>query len=150
MRILHTSDWHVGKVLKGRNRHDEHIRAFALTADRAVPPGALEMFLDLLRSAHGPKLLRLKGIVRLADDPDRPMVVHGVQEIFHPPVRLDRWPDGDRRTRLVFITRDLPEGFVRRMFDAFMGTLAPDTPDSAAMTDNPLALGGFTPPSRRT
>ncbi len=24
MKILHTSDWHVGKVLKGRDRHDEH------------------------------------------------------------------------------------------------------------------------------
>jgi DNA repair protein SbcD/Mre11 len=25
MKILHTSDWHVGKVLKGRDRHDEHV-----------------------------------------------------------------------------------------------------------------------------
>lgn len=132
-----------------RNRHDAHIRSFALATDRAVPAGSLEMFLDLLRSAHGPKVLRMKGIVRLAEDPDRPLVVHGVQEIFHPPVRLDRWPDEDRRTRLVFITRDLPEGFVRRIFEAFTGALAPDTPDPAAMTDNPLALSGFTPPSRR-
>jgi G3E family GTPase len=145
----HHHDHRAGQDPHDRNRHDEHIRAFALTADRAVPAGALEMFLDLLRSAHGPKLLRLKGVVRLAEDPERPLVVHGVQEIFHPPARLERWPDGDRRTRLVFITRDLPEGFVRRMFDAFMGTLAPDTPDSAAMTDSPLALSGFTPPSRR-
>ncbi len=91
----------------------------------------------------------MKGIVRLAEDPERPLVVHGVQEIFHPPARLDRWPDADRRTRLVFITRDLPEGFVRRMFDAFTGALAPDTPDPSAMTANPLALGGFTPPSQR-
>lgn len=108
-----------------------------------MPGGALEMFLDLLRSAHGPKVLRMKGIVRLAEDPDRPMVIHGVQEVFHPPARLERWPDGDRRTRLVFITRDLDEDFVRRLFDAFAGTLAPDTPDAAAMTDNPLAIAGF-------
>ncbi len=131
-----------------RNRHDEHIRAFALATDRAVPAGALEMFLDLLKSAHGPKVLRMKGIVRLAEDPERPLVVHGVQEIFHPPARLERWPDGDKRTRLVFITRDLPEDFVRRLFDAFAGTLAPDTPDSAAMTDNPLVITGFTPARR--
>ena len=132
-----------------RNRHDEHIRAFSLTTDRPVPAGSLEMFLDLMRSAHGPKLLRMKGIVHLAEDPEHPLVIHGVQEVFHPPARLERWPDDDHRTRIVVITRDLPEGFVRRMFDAFVGTLAPDTPDPAAMTASPLALTGFTPPSGR-
>jgi G3E family GTPase len=131
------------------NRHDASIRAFALSTDRAVPIGALEMFLDLLRSAHGPKVLRLKGIVRTAEDRDHPLVVHGVQEIFHPPARLAAWPDDDRRTRIVMITKDLPEDFVRRLFDAFAGTLAPDTPDTATLAENPLGLAGFTPPSRR-
>lgn len=131
------------------SRHDG-VNAFSLVSDGALPVGALEMFLELLRAAHGPKLLRLKGVVRLAEDPERPLVVHAVQELFHPPVRLSAWPDADRRTRLVFITRDLPEDEVRRLFDAFAGILAPDTPDRRAMTDNPLALSGFTPPSRRT
>jgi G3E family GTPase len=131
------------------NRHDASIRAFALTADRPVPAGALEMFLDLLRSAHGPKVLRLKGLVHVAEHPDQPLVIHGVQEIFHPPARLPAWPDGDRRTRIVMITKDLPEDFVRRLFDAFAGTLAPDTADAAALKDSPLALSGFTPPSAR-
>jgi G3E family GTPase len=131
------------------NRHDRAIRAFALATDRAVPAGSLEMFLDLLRSAHGAKVLRLKGIVRTAEDPDHPLVVHGVQEVFHPPARLAAWPDDDRRTRIVMITKDLPEDFVRRLFDAFAGTLAPDTADEAAVRANPLALSGFTPPSRR-
>lgn len=146
----HDHDHHHGhQDPHDRNRHDEHIRAFSLATDRPVPMAALEMFLDLLRSAHGPKLLRMKGIVRLAEDPDRPLVIHGVQEIFHPPVRLDAWPDPDRRTRLVLITRDLDESFVRRMFDAFTGTPAVDAPDAAALTDSPLRLAGFTPPSRR-
>lgn len=126
------------------------MNAFSLVSDEALPAGALEMFLELLRAAHGPKLLRLKGVVRLAEDPDRPLVVHAVQELFHPPVRLPTWPDADRRTRLVFITHDLAEDEVKRLFDAFAGVLAPDTPDRRAMTDNPLALSGFTPPSRRT
>ncbi|WP_306030936.1 GTP-binding protein [Stappia sp. MMSF_3263] len=125
------------------NRHGDDIRAFSLSTDRPIPAGALEMFLDLLRSAHGPKLLRMKGIVRIAEDPERPVVLHGVQHVFHPPATLAAWPDADRRTRLVFITRDLPEGFVRRLFDAFTGTPATDTPDAAAMTDNPLAITGF-------
>src|SRR5262249_40303585 len=53
-----------------RNRHDDHIRAFSIVSDAAVPAATLDMFLDLLRSLHGPNLLRLKGIVRLADTPD--------------------------------------------------------------------------------
>jgi G3E family GTPase len=127
------------------NRHDDRIRAFTLTANRPVPASALEMFLDLLRSAHGPKLLRVKGIIQIAEDPARPVVIHGVQHVFHPPVTLAGWPDGDRRTRLVFITYDLAEGFVRRLFDAFTGAMVSDTPDAQAMMDNPLAISGFKP-----
>lgn len=127
------------------NRHDDRIRAFTLTASRPVPASALEMFLDLLRSAHGPKLLRVKGIIQIAEDPDRPVVIHGVQHVFHPPVTLAGWPDGDRRTRLVFITYDLAEGFVRRLFDAFTGAMVSDTPDAQAMMHNPLAISGFKP-----
>lgn len=130
------------------NRHSDAIRAFTLATDRPVPASALEMFLDLLRSAHGPKLLRVKGIVQLAEDPDRPVVIHGVQHVFHPPATLEAWPDDDRRTRMVFITKDLPEGFVRKMFEAFSGALRPDTPDHKALTDNPLAVSGFTSPVR--
>lgn len=128
------------------NRHSDTIRAFTLSTDRPVSASALEMFLDLLRSAHGPKLLRVKGIVQLAEDPDRPVVIHGVQHVFHPPATLEAWPDADRRTRMVFITNGLPEGFVRKMFEAFSGALLPDTPDRQAMMENPLAVSGFTSP----
>jgi len=126
------------------NRHDDKIRAFTLATDRPIAAASLEMFLDLLRSAHGPKLLRMKGVVKLAEDPDRPVVIHGVQHVFHPPATLDAWPDDDHRTRMVFITYDLPEGFIRKLFDSFSGALAPDTPDPKAMTENPLAISGFT------
>ena len=105
---------------------------------------ALEMFIDLLRSAHGEKLLRMKGIVQISSSPDRPVVLHGVQSVFHPPERLAAWPDpADRRTRLVLITKDLPEAFVRDLFDAFTGTPKIDRPDRAALEDNPLAVPGF-------
>ena len=87
---------------------------------------------------HGPKLLRLKGIVALADDPDRPVVVHGVQHVLHPPVRLDAWPDSDRRTRIVFILDGLPRSFVDGLWLALTGAIAPDTADLAALRDNPL------------
>ena len=125
-----------------RNRHDDHIRSFVITTDQPVPAGTLEMFLELLRASHGSQLLRLKGIVNLAEAPGTPVVVHGVQHLFHPTARLERWPDDDHRTRLVFITRDLPEQTVRELFGAFMGHVAPDRPDRAALADNPLVPFG--------
>ncbi|MET0633223.1 MAG: GTP-binding protein [Xanthobacteraceae bacterium] len=120
------------------NRHDERIRAFAFAADAPIPGAMFEMFLDLLRSVHGENLLRLKGIVKLAETPASPLVIHGVQHVFHPPVRLPCWPDGDERTRIVLITRDLDPAAVKRLFDAFLGAGAPDQPDRAALIDNPL------------
>jgi len=122
------------------NRHDEHIRAFCLTSDQPVSPSTFEMFLQLLRSAHGEKLLRMKGIVALSDDLARPVVLHGVQHVFHPPVRLLKWPDGDHRTRMVFITRDLDRSFVDGLWNAFLGRPGIDSADRAAMLDNPLSL----------
>lgn len=125
-------------------RHDATIRSFSIVHDRPVDPMALEMFIDLLRSAHGEKLLRMKGILLMSTSPERPLVLHGVQSVFHPPERLPAWPEGsDRRTRLVLITKDLPEAFVRDLFDAFTGTPKIDRPDRAALEDNPLAIPGL-------
>ena len=124
------------------NRHDAAIRAFALESAVPVPRAAFEMFLDLLRAGHGPKLLRLKGLVALAEDPERPVVVHGVQHVVHAPVTLAAWPDGERTSRLVLIVHDLDPRFVRRLWDAFLGRPGLDAPDAAALTQNPLAIPG--------
>jgi G3E family GTPase len=125
------------------NRHDDHIRSFCLATDNAVSASALDLFFELLRSMHGPNLLRMKGIVKVDEDPERPVVIHGVQHVFHPPARLAAWPDADRRTRLVFIVRDIEPQTIRDLFDAFLGnTIAPDRPDRAALTDNPLVPFG--------
>ncbi|RJG43816.1 GTP-binding protein [Mesorhizobium sp. DCY119] len=125
------------------HRHDDRVRAFTLVHDGPVPFSTIEMFLDLLRSTHGEKLLRLKGIIEIAEDPGRPLVVHGVQKILHPPARLPFWPDAVRGTRLVLITLDMPEDYVRRLFAAFTNKPAIDTPDRAALEDNPLAIAGM-------
>jgi len=122
------------------NRHDASIRAFCLTADEPIRSGAFDLFLDLLRSAHGSKLLRVKGLVALAEDPDHPVVVHGVQHVMHVPAVLPRWPDADRRSRLVFIVKDLDRRFVERLWAALLGRPVIDGPDAAALADNPLAL----------
>jgi G3E family GTPase len=121
------------------NRHDDHIRAFCVAGEAPLTPQAFDMFVEILRQAHGPNLLRVKGIVGLTDDPERPVVIHGVQHMFHPPHRLASWPDRDRRTRLVFIVKDLDESFVSGLYRAVAGVPEPDAPDAAALADNPLA-----------
>jgi G3E family GTPase len=88
------------------NRHGD-IRAHCITADRPITPFALGFFIDALKLIAGPDLLRVKGLVALADAPDRPVVIHGVQHLIHPIDRLERWPSEDRRTRIVLIGRNL-------------------------------------------
>ena len=124
------------------NRHDDRIRAFTIIRDQAIPISALDMFLELVRSMHGPRLLRLKGIVRIAEEPERPVVIHGVQHVFHPPVTLSEWPSEDRRIRLVFIMSDTDSRTISDLFDAFLSVARPDLPDRAALIDNPLTPFG--------
>ena len=126
------------------NRHDASIRAFTLTHDKPIEASAIQAFLDLLRSAHGPNLLRLKGIIQTAENPDQPVVIHAVQHLFHPPATLEQWPNNDHRTRMVIITKNLSQDFVERLFNAFIGKAATDTPDRDALEHNPLAIPGYT------
>ena len=100
------------------NRHDAHIACFALIRDKPVRAICLTLFLEALAEHCGADILRLKGIVDIAESPDRAAVVHGVQHVFHPPIWLDRWPSGDRRTRIVVIARDVPREWVTALFDA--------------------------------
>ena len=118
------------------NRHDARIRAFALRWPRPVSPYAVGLFTELLASAHGAGVLRMKGLVATSDDPSRPVVLHGVQHVMHPPIRLDAWPDDDRDTRLVFILNDIDPALIEGLWRAAAGEAAVDRPDLAA---NPLA-----------
>jgi G3E family GTPase len=119
------------------SRHDEHIRAYSFRDARAISPQGLELFMSLLTSYHGPNLLRVKGLIKLDDDPSRPMVVHGVQHVFHPPVRLAAWPDKVEETRLVFIVKDIEKRLIEELFKAFTDPL---TGQGAAMTDKTLSI----------
>jgi G3E family GTPase len=119
------------------SRHDAHIRSFSFSDDRPISPQGLELFMELLKSYHGANMLRMKGIVKLADDPARPVVLHGVQHVFHPPVRLPAWPDGDERTRLVFIVKDIEKPMIEGLFRAFTDQI---TGGADAFTDKTLSL----------
>lgn len=85
--------------------HRDGISSFVIVRNAPLPRDAFAAWLDMVIAMRGEDLLRVKGLVQLADAPDRPMVIHGVQHLFAPPTLLPAWPGPDRRTRIVFITR---------------------------------------------
>lgn len=112
------------------NRHGADIRAFVIRIEAPVPTAAFTEALESLIVAHGPQLLRVKGVLCLAEKPAHPVVIHGVQHVFHDPMILKHWPDEDRASRLVFITRGIePDGIeaVLRRAAAPVPEQCPDT-----------------------
>jgi G3E family GTPase len=101
----------------GQHAHHHHdgIRTFAVIRDRPVEPAGLKLWLDLMASYRGPNLLRVKGLLNVSG---KPVVVHAVQHLFHPPLALDTWPDGDRRSRIVFITHGIERADIDATLDA--------------------------------
>ena len=87
------------------NRHDDRIRAWCLEARRPLPMARFIAWVERLIERHGDALLRLKGVLD-AEGSEVPVVVHGVQHVFHPLSRLERWPPGERRSRIVVIVND--------------------------------------------
>jgi G3E family GTPase len=101
------------------NRHDAGIQAFCLTYDAPLRWQGVGTCLQMLIGTRGESLLRVKGILNLVGQ-DRPLAIHGVQHMFHEPVLLPAWPEGDaRRSRIVFITRNLDRATVEHSMSAF-------------------------------
>jgi G3E family GTPase len=101
-------------------RHDERIRAFAVIMDAPVIWQNLVDALELITNMRGEQILRIKGIVNIVNE-STPRAIHAVQHTIYPAARLPQWPDADHRTRLVFITRDLDENFIRDTLKSFIG-----------------------------
>jgi G3E family GTPase len=103
-----------------RNRHDAHIQAFSIVLEEPLHWQGIGTWLEMLFATRGESLLRVKGILNLQGQ-DRPVAIHGVQHLMHPPSLLSAWPEGDPRTsRLVFITRDLPRDAIEDGLRAFI------------------------------
>jgi len=97
--------------------HDESVRSFVLRFEQPMAWGSFTQCLEVLTALRGPDLLRVKGLVNV-EGKAGPMVVQGVQHLFHPPLELAAWPGEDRSTRLVFITRDIPRQTIADLFAA--------------------------------
>ena len=102
--------------------HTHGVDSFSLIFDEPLSWSGFEQAMAVLMSLRGPDLLRVKGLVALAECRG-PVVVHVVQHVAHPPVELEDWPDDDRRSRLVFVTRGLAREPVAQLL-AVVGGIA--------------------------
>ena len=107
--------------------HSDGIATFSLVREAPLPALALTLWLEALVEHCGPKLLRLKGLVDIAEMPGRPALIHGVRHVFSAPEWLDRWPSDDRRTRMVFIGEGVPPYFPARLLDAIEAEVVDET-----------------------
>ena len=98
------------------NRHDDRITSVSLTFDEPMPAKVFDDWFGLLTQLNGVNMLRVKGLLNL-EEMDEPLVIHGVQHIWHPPAILSDWPSDDRRSRIVFILRDMEESDLRKALD---------------------------------
>jgi G3E family GTPase len=99
--------------------HGSGIISFAITRDSPLPWAAVQAWLESVASLRGTDLLRMKGIINV-EGRVGPVVVHGVQHIFHPPVELPAWPSHDQTTRIVFITRNIDQKGLETALDVFV------------------------------
>jgi len=97
--------------------HDVAITSFCLRFERPFPWTVFTQCMDVLTSLRGPDLLRVKGLVNV-ESHTGPLVIQGVQHLFHPPLELAAWPSTDHTSRLVFITRGIPRQLVENLFGA--------------------------------
>ena len=102
------------------NRHDDHIYSFAIHFDRPLKWAKIAGSLDMLAQTHGASILRIKGILNIEEIEKQPVVVHAVQHMFHPPAKIDAWPSDDRRSRLVFIVKDIGRDKIEDALNSYL------------------------------
>jgi G3E family GTPase len=115
---------YLGERVRG-TAHDASIRSFCLWFDKPFTWDSFSAAVQVLTSLRGSDLLRVKGLVNVAGEPG-PVVVQGAQHVFHPPVTLEAWSGDDRRSRIVFIARNLSRQSVESLFAAVGAVAAPN------------------------
>jgi len=122
--------------------HSGRVNSLVLLTDDAVCEFELQNWLDVASAVYQGQLLRVKGLVKIQNNPDRPVLLHAVQQLVSPMERLPAWPSKDQRSRIVLIGEKLEESDIRRVFETFTGAKLIDT------KANPLAglgLGSIKP-----
>jgi G3E family GTPase len=107
------------------SRHSAQIASVSLALDQPLDWTAFGIWLSMLLNRHGADVLRVKGILNVQGSA-APVFINAVQHIVHPPQHLQRWPTEDRRSRIVFIVRDIDTRLLRRSLSAFCSTSVAD------------------------
>ena len=97
--------------------HSDGIGSFVLAEETPMPWAIFARSMDTLMQLRGPDLLRVKGFLDV-EGCKGPLLVQFVQHLAHPPVELEAWPDTNRQSRVVFITRNISEHQVRTLVQA--------------------------------
>ena len=105
---------HTPEDRRGNDNHHHNplIKTFCIVREEPMSLEMLRMFLEGLSNEAGPDLLRVKGIVNIENEPERPAIIQGAQLIFHSLEFMDRWPSEDHRTRIVFITHNIDKKYI--------------------------------------
>jgi G3E family GTPase len=111
----HSHDHHDHGAHDHHHLHDRDIASFCFIRENPIPREALRLLLEALQQNLGPNLLRVKGLINVAEEPERPAVIQGAQHLLHNLTFLERWPDADRRSRIVFITQNFDRAEVEDM-----------------------------------
>ncbi len=93
------------------------IESFVLIRTKPLSRDELQFLLDGISQNLGASLLRVKGLVHVLEEPDKPAVIQGAQHLLHTLTWLDKWPDADKRTRVVFITQGIVRDRLKEMID---------------------------------
>ncbi|MGA3141390.1 MAG: GTP-binding protein [Xanthobacteraceae bacterium] len=111
----HSHDHHDHGAHDHHHLHDRDIASFCFIREQPIPREALRLLLDALQQNLGPNLLRVKGLINVVEEPERPAVIQGAQHLLHNLTFLERWPDADRRSKIVFITQNFDRAEVEDM-----------------------------------
>lgn len=111
-------------IPEGATHALDGVRSRSVVIGNTIEWEALLAWIAAVKELLGPHLLRIKGLLAIAGREDTPLVVQAVQSVFHPPEYLPAWPAADRRSRLVFITREIDDALIDRV----SRLLQPDTP----------------------
>jgi G3E family GTPase len=118
-------------------RHANDVQTFSMYRDGEIRSAALALWMSMLAGLRGRDLLRVKGLLNVEG---RPVVIHVVQTIIHEPLTLERWPDEDRRSRIVFIARNIERQRIERTLDALSFV---EPVKSATLSIDPAAYADF-------
>lgn len=110
-QAAHVHDEHCG------HNHLHDVESFVLARNEPLSREELQFLLDGITQNLGPSLLRVKGLVNVAEEPGKPAVIQGAQHLLHTMTWLDKWPDADQRTRVVFITQGIAQTKLKEIIE---------------------------------